>query len=520
MSQNLPSNYFKQLLILTVASFWIGFCFLSGTTPLFDLDEGAFGQATLEMFQRNDFMATYLNGEPRYDKPILSYWLQAASISLLGVNEWAFRLPSILASLLWAWAIYFGGKRLVDRQTALIAAGLMLVSIQVTLIGKAATADALLNLFLTATAFSLYFALNEKSERWLLVAAVASGLGVLTKGPVALLIPGATLLIYAVLSRQLSLVFWAMSRVRAWVLLLAVALPWYLLQYLRDGPAFIEGFFFTHNVSRFSQAMEGHGGPVWYFLPVVLIGLLPASGLLVAMASNWSQLKQKSWVLFFLIWFLFVLLFFSFSATKLPHYIIYGYSGLFVILAYCSRLRVNQYWVFVPPLLLLTLLLGLPSLVSWKLSAIADPFVRAMLADSNTQFDATYYLLVGVAWLATLYCLFERNIDVALKIVACGVLLNLVISSQLIAKVGWFQQQPIREAAIRARDYSQPAILWRFNRPSFSLYSGKIARRSNPLPDHLVLTKTKYLTDAHRYDLIYQERGVSLVLWKGQSRVD
>ncbi len=520
MSQNLSQKYVNTLIVLIISSFWVGFCFLSGTTPLFDLDEGAFSQATLEMFQRNDFLATYLNGEPRYDKPILSYWLQAASISLLGVNELAFRLPSILASALWAWVIYLGGKRLVGRDTALIAAGLMLVSIQVTLIGKAATADALLNLFLTITAFSLYFSLAEKSERWLLVAAIASGLGVLTKGPVALLIPGATLLIYTVLLRDLNLLFWVLSRVRSWLLLLAVALPWYLLQYLRDGPAFIEGFFFTHNVSRFSQAMEGHGGPVWYFLPVVLIGLLPASGLLMAMVANWSQLKQKSWVLFFLVWFLFVLLFFSFSATKLPHYIIYGYSGLFVILAYCSWFHVNPYWIFVPPLLLLTVLCLLPSLVSWKLPEIADPFLRAMLADSKNQFDATYYLLVVFAWLVTFYFLFEKKINVAVKIIGCGLLLNLVINSQLIAKVGWFQQQPIREAAMRARDYSQPAILWRFNRPSFSVYSGKIARRSNPLPDHLVLTKTKYLTDPGRYERIYQERGVSLVLWKGLPRAE
>src|SRR4029079_18074679 len=69
-----------------------------GDAPLFDVDEGAFSEATLEMFPRGEFLLTYLHGEPRYDKPILIYWLQAASVSLLGVSELAFRLPSALWS--------------------------------------------------------------------------------------------------------------------------------------------------------------------------------------------------------------------------------------------------------------------------------------------------------------------------------------------------------------------------------------------------------------------------------------
>src|SRR4051812_39793088 len=78
------------------------FFWMLGSAPLFDVDEGAFSQATLEMFQRGDFLSTYLNGEPRYDKPILVYWLQAAGVALLGPTEWAFRLPSALCATAWA----------------------------------------------------------------------------------------------------------------------------------------------------------------------------------------------------------------------------------------------------------------------------------------------------------------------------------------------------------------------------------------------------------------------------------
>src|SRR5436189_1593757 len=86
---------------LTVAAVLASFFWMLGHAPLFDVDEGAFSEATLEMFQRGDFLSTYLNGEPRYDKPILIYWLQAASVSVLGVSEFAFRLPSAVCAAVW-----------------------------------------------------------------------------------------------------------------------------------------------------------------------------------------------------------------------------------------------------------------------------------------------------------------------------------------------------------------------------------------------------------------------------------
>src|SRR5436190_19018388 len=91
---------------LTVAAVLARFFWMLGAAPLFDVDEGAFSQATMEMFQRGDFLSTYLNGEPRYDKPILVYWLQALGVALIGPSEWAFRLPSAICASLWALITY------------------------------------------------------------------------------------------------------------------------------------------------------------------------------------------------------------------------------------------------------------------------------------------------------------------------------------------------------------------------------------------------------------------------------
>src|ERR671929_1514687 len=120
---------------LTVAAVLASFFWMLGAAPLFDVDEGAFSEATLEMFERGDFLSTYLNGEPRYDKPILIYWLQAAAVALIGPSEWAFRLPSAICATLWAWLTYAFVRRYYGPQRALFAALLLATSLGVFIIG-------------------------------------------------------------------------------------------------------------------------------------------------------------------------------------------------------------------------------------------------------------------------------------------------------------------------------------------------------------------------------------------------
>src|SRR3954465_12096540 len=113
--------------LAVVASFF----WLLGAAPLFDVDEAAFSQATLEMFQRGDFLSTYLNGEPRYDKPILVYWLQAAAVTLLGPTEWAFRLPSALCAAGWTGLTFLFARRFYGEERGLLAATLLAASLGV-----------------------------------------------------------------------------------------------------------------------------------------------------------------------------------------------------------------------------------------------------------------------------------------------------------------------------------------------------------------------------------------------------
>src|SRR3982750_1371897 len=187
---------------LTVAAVLASFFWMLGTPPLFDVDEGAFSQATLEMFERGDFLSTYLNGEPRYDKPILVYWLQAAAVALLGPSEWAFRLPSALRAPPWAGLTYRFTRRHFDEERALLAAVVLATSLGVFIIGRAATADALLNLLIAASMFAAWLHLSTGERRWLYATHAAIGLGVLAKGPIAILVPFAVTFIYSLTRRD------------------------------------------------------------------------------------------------------------------------------------------------------------------------------------------------------------------------------------------------------------------------------------------------------------------------------
>ena len=184
-----------------------------GRSPLFDVDEGAFSQATVEMFHRGDFLSTYLNGRPRYDKPILVYWLQAASIAVLGVSEFALRLPSALCASLWALLTFLFARRCLGSQQALLAAGMLATSLGVYIIGRAATADALLNLLIAASMFAAWLHLYTGRRGWLYATFAAIGLGFLAKGPVAILVPLAVTFLFCVLRRDLRT--WARAAGRA-----------------------------------------------------------------------------------------------------------------------------------------------------------------------------------------------------------------------------------------------------------------------------------------------------------------
>ncbi|MGC8731804.1 MAG: ArnT family glycosyltransferase [Halothiobacillaceae bacterium] len=488
----------------------ISFLLNLGGAPLFDLDEGAFSEATREMFVRGDFISPYVNGVPRFDKPVLIHWLQAASMVVFGPTPFAFRLPSALAAAGWVMLVYGFVARVVDRDTALRAGLVVATALGVMVIGRAATADALLNLWLVGAMFGIYLYFLERKMRWILLTHAAMGLGFLTKGPVALLVPGAVGLIFFALQRELPALLRAAFHPLGLVLLIAIPLPWYVLQYQAQGMAFIDGFFGTHNIERFSGPMEGHAGNLFYYLPVALLLALPFTTPLLRAVRELPQQVKSPLGLYLWIWFSFVLVFFSFSGTKLPHYLNYGMTAVLVLAAMVLPALRSRFLALLPPLLLFGLLAPLPCLMPEIAARQPAGDARTLITGVEHLFPEGYFVVFFLLAAATFALMFVRSLTLPTTLFGLALAGNLALAIWFFPALGAIQQGPIARAAELARDLPGPYVMWEVNTPSYSVHSGHVQEKRIPRAGDLVFTRTRKLEELPPHEVLMDERGYAL----------
>lgn len=512
-SQHQPSSIYLWLYILSIC---ISFFLNLGGFPLFDMDEGAYAETTREMFERGDFISTYMNGEAFYDKPILMYWAQAIGVQLLGMNEWGFRLPSALAALLWSWLIVGFIGELYDRQTGYIVASVTSLALLPSVMAKAAIPDALLILFITGAMFNIYRVyLNLKLNDSTLcissirMAFVFIALGFLTKGPIAVLIPLVSSFIFFSLKSHFKAWFKAISNWQGILLFLLIASPWFVLQYLREGFTFIEGFFLVHNVGRFQAAMDGHNGNYFYYLPVVLVATLPFTTILVSTIAKAKQLAKNDFLLFMGIWFVFVLLFFSVAATKLPHYLNYGLPGLLIILGlHLSNIK-SSFLALLPALVFFVLLLLLPEILAQTAANEPRSYYRESFSRIDEVFGSTYRWFFAVAILVTMTMgVWIKSLQV--KVLSAALMLSLGMSTLVIPNIANIIQQPVKNAALQAQTMGLTNLVTsNLNVPSFSVYLGQSAPKIAPRDDQYFIAAPDQI-DPAKHQVIYSQGGVVL----------
>ncbi|NKF23668.1 ArnT family glycosyltransferase [Solimonas marina] len=494
----------------------LGFLLGAWNVPLFDLDEGAFSEATLEMLDSGNYISTTLDDAPRYDKPMLTYWLQGISVHLLGRHELAFRLPSILCATLWMWLIYgFVREREHERGEALVAAGAVSLGLMSSIVGHAATADALLNLLIASAGLDIFRWYERPRRRLLMRVYLAIGLGLLAKGPVALAIPGAASLIFFASQGRMRLWWRAVLDPLGWLLIAAVVAPWVTLSLHQDGGTFLRHFLLDHNVGRYEDTMQHHGGHWWFYLAALPVIVLPFTGVL--RAALWPQDGHDTFDRYGLIWFVVVLLLFSFSATQLPHYLLYGATPLFVLIGRHHRQVRWRRLALLPALLLLVLLAALP----WALPRIAAQTHRAyefgVLTLAAPQFDIAYARFAGLAVLIALgaIAVAPRRWPLALLLIA-GLQAGLIwgVAAPRFARA---YQEPTRDAALRARDLRLPTVSYRTHLPSFSVYRGAPTPSGLPAPGTLVFARIDKLAALHdalpgvEWSTEFQRGGVALL---------
>lgn len=308
----------------------IFFFFRLGSFPLLGPDEPRYGQVAREMLTRLDVITPTLGGHPWLEKPVLLYWLMMLSMSLLGVTEWAARLPSALLAALATMIVYDTGRRVISAQYGFLSGLALSVSLMFAVFAHGATTDMPLAATMTL-GLCCFFVFETRAarrpHRWLLAAYAWFGAALLAKGLVGVVLPLAIIGVYWLLTHQ-----WKRWREARWLagllMLLAVASTWYVPVIARHGWTFINEFFISHHLERFTSNKFNHPGPIYYFIPVILIGVFPFTTFLVAalMRLRWSLCHSEDvrdrLRCFAAVWVFLPLLFFSFSGSKLPGYIL------------------------------------------------------------------------------------------------------------------------------------------------------------------------------------------------------
>lgn len=311
-----------------------GFCaflFFFGLSSfgLVGADEPRYAQIAREMLQGHDWVVPVLCGKPWLEKPILYYWQAMLSYSVFGVSDWAARLPVAFDATALVFGAYFFARRFL-RGVELDAALILASMAAVIGFGRAASTDMPL-----ATTFTIamlgWMAWHETgAAKWLGFFYVFMGLATLAKGPVAPFLAGLIIVVYALIRRDLHVIIRTLQ-VPGILLYLAVALPWYIAVQVRV-PEFFRTFILEHNLARYGSDLYRHHQPFWYYIPVVLLATLPWVVVVIAgVVHAVGNLRRGNTVqsahssdrkLVLLLWAVLPVIFFSFSGSKLPGYVL------------------------------------------------------------------------------------------------------------------------------------------------------------------------------------------------------
>ena len=314
-----------------------------GTLPPLDRDESRFTQSTKQMIETGDFVQPRLQDEARNKKPVGIYWMQAVTAEILSSAPynavWAYRIPSVLGALLTVLLVFSLGAKLYDKETGLIAAGLMASSL--LLVGEAhiAKTDAVLVACTTAAQLMIaYFFVAARQGaprpalRYSILLGVALGLSILVKGPIGPLVCGLTILGVSIWERRWGW-FWTMRPILAFYVIILMNVPWLVAIMLVTKGQFMVDAFGRDFAGKLIGAEESHGGPPGYYLATLLVAFWPG-WLFLAPAGlyAWSR-RHEGAVRFLLAWLVPTWLLLEFTPTKLPHYPLPLYPALALLCA-------------------------------------------------------------------------------------------------------------------------------------------------------------------------------------------
>ena len=398
------SNLIRNQLIIVLLALLLFVPFL-GSVHLFDWDEINFAECAREMLVTGNYFSVKINFQPFWEKPPLFIWMQALSMNIFGVNEFAARLPNAICGVITLLVIFNIGRKLFDQKFAWLWVLAYAGSFLPHFYFKSGIIDPWFNLFIFSGIYYFILFKNNDNNKFLLLSAILIGLGVLTKGPVAVLIVGLCIGVYWVSkkfqpvlsSKQIAIYGFAIAFVGG---------LWFLLLIVTGNAAIIKEFF-IYQARLFSTQDSGHGGSFFYHWIILLIGCFPMSifALRAFKANTFDTPFQKFFKLWMLILFWVVLILFSIVKTKIVHYSSLCYFPLSFLAAYSIYKMLNgeMEWKKTSSFVLMTIasLIGivisiLPLLDKYKTQIIEFNIIKDKFGLENIKANVQWS---GFEWL-------------------------------------------------------------------------------------------------------------------------
>ena len=321
---------------MTLPGLWVG--------TLWDNSETAYGEVAREILLTHDWVVMHLNGVPYFVQPPLYFWLGAGFSEVMGPTAFALRLPSALATIALGALTGYVVARQAGTRVGVYAAVILSTCLMQAVIGRLAIMDALLDLAVAMSIFWWFRGLETGRVRYVAYGWIAAGGGFLAKGPVAPVVALLVIVPFYLWNRRCEPM--TAPPLRAWLLgalaFLAIVVPWpiALVAHYHFFP--LEKLIGEYTVGRYTGVVENQSGPVWYYLPVIVLGFFPWIAFLpMAIVYGWRALRIEAprepqvarLLRLTAAWIVMPLLFFSFAQTKLPNYIALEFPALAVLTA-------------------------------------------------------------------------------------------------------------------------------------------------------------------------------------------
>ena len=531
----MTENTRYQIIIIAAAAIIFFTCL--GAASLWDEDETLYASIAREMLQRNDWVVPMFNGHMFPEKPPLMFWVMIAGFEIFGQSEFAARFFSAVLGVGTALLTYHLGRLLFGPRAGFWAGLIAASSIIFTVSARAATVDSALAFVSTLTllcfvaalrAQGSWFGVQHSTEGNSLSRAVPQfavcskepaisfvlfallyaclGVAILAKGPVGFLLPmaGLGLFLMIVNSRRenssagdtprllgwkqkcVAILrtfspknflksLWQLRPITGAIVVLCVALPWYIMVGQRTGGLWLEQFFAKFNFRPFMQPILGHSGPFWLHVPFLLVGFFPWSVFLGPMIIETVRRirdadPRRNGYLLLTCWFSVFFVFWSICSTKLPHYVLPVYPALALLTG-----RFLETWIAEPARVGPSWMKNAwISLIVAGLAITAAGSITAHILLPGEELIGSVGLILAAGGCLCLYFANRRHSQKVVTVFACTAVVFLTAVFGFAAQRVDRHQNAKRLLALISRDSAEPAPVcaYRFFRQSMVYYAG------------------------------------------------